>query len=255
MKNKFTILGCGSSLGSPWITNYRGRLKKHPKNQRTRCCAHIQKGNLSVLIDTSPDIKYQFLKNKIRTLDSIIYTHEHADQAAGIFEMRPFFWKNRSKIPIYGNQRTIKALKKSYTFCFAEKHGYRPIMKANIIKKNFLIKKNSSKLFIKPFEVDHGLIKATGYVIEKIAYISDCNKIPSKNLKYLKGLNYLILDCLKIDKHPSHFNLNAALDLINITKPKKAILTNLHTDLDYFKLKKFLPNNIIPAYDGLSFSF
>ena len=93
MKNKFTILGCGSSLGSPWITNYRGNLRKHPKNVRTRCCAHIQKGNLSVLIDTSPDIKYQFLKNKINSLDSIIYTHEHADQAAGIFEMRPFFWK------------------------------------------------------------------------------------------------------------------------------------------------------------------
>ena len=116
MKNKFTILGCGSSLGSPWITSYTGKLKKNSKNQRTRCCAHIQKGNLSVLIDTSPDIKHQFLKNKIKTLDSIIYTHEHADQTAGIFEMRPFYWKNKSKIPIYGSLRTIKALKKSYKF-------------------------------------------------------------------------------------------------------------------------------------------
>ena len=97
MKSKFTILGCGSSLGSPWITNYRGNLKQSPKNLRTRCCAHIQKGNLSVCIDTSPDIKYQFLKNKIKNLDSIIYTHEHADQTAGIFEMRPFYWKNKSK--------------------------------------------------------------------------------------------------------------------------------------------------------------
>ena len=79
-----SILGCGSSLGSPWITNYNGKLKKDPKNQRTRCCAHVQKGNLSVLIDTSPDIKHQILKNKIKNLDSIIYTHEHADQTAGI---------------------------------------------------------------------------------------------------------------------------------------------------------------------------
>ena len=104
-------MGCGSSLGSPWITNYKGDLEMNSKNQRTRCCAHIQKGNLSVLIDTSPDIKYQFLKNKITKLDSIIYTHEHADQTAGIFEMRPFYWKNKSKIPIYGSNRTIKALK------------------------------------------------------------------------------------------------------------------------------------------------
>ena len=97
MSNKFTILGCGSSLGSPWITNYTGRLKKNIKNKRTRCCAYIQFSNLSVLIDTSPDIKEQFLKNKIKSLDAIIYTHEHADQTSGIFEMRPFFGKTKKK--------------------------------------------------------------------------------------------------------------------------------------------------------------
>ena len=255
MKNKFTILGCGSSLGSPWITNYRGKLKNNKKNIRTRCCAHIQYKNLSILIDTSPDIKNQFLNNNIKTLDAIIYTHEHADQTAGIFEMRPFFWRNKSKIPIYGSRRTIEALKKTYRYCFFMEQGYKPIMKANIISKNFSIQKNKTRLAIKSFQVTHGLIKSTGYVIDKIAYISDCNEISLKNLKYLKNLNYLILDCLKIDKHPSHFNLSEALNLINIIKPKKAILTNLHTDLDYFELKKKLPKNIIPAYDGLSFNF
>ncbi len=255
MKSKFTILGCGSSLGSPWITNYNGNLKKSPKNIRTRCCAHIQKGHLSICIDTSPDIKYQFLKNEIKNLDSIIYTHEHADQTAGIFEMRPFFWKNKSKIPVYGNLRTIKALKKSYRFCFIKEQGYKPIMKANVVRKNFSIQKNKTKINIKSFQVTHGLITSTAYVIDKIAYISDCNGISLRNLKYLKKLKYLVIDCLKIDKHPSHFNLDEALNLISITKPKKAILTNLHTDLDYFELKKKLPKNIIPAYDGLSFSF
>jgi len=255
LKSKFTILGCGSSLGSPWITNYNGNLKKSPKNIRTRCCAHIQKGHLSICIDTSPDIKYQFLKNKIKNLDSIIYTHEHADQTAGIFEMRPFFWKNKSKIPVYGNLRTIKALKKSYRFCFIKEQGYKPIMKANVVRKNFSIQKNKTKINIKPFQVTHGLITSTAYVIDTIAYISDCNGISLRNLKYLKKLKYLVIDCLKIDKHPSHYNLDEALNLISITKPKKAILTNLHTDLDYFELKKKLPKNIIPAYDGLSFSF
>ena len=254
MKSKFTILGCGSSLGSPWITNYTGNLKKSSKNVRTRCCAHIQKGNLSVCIDTSPDIKYQFLKNKIKNLDAIIYTHEHADQTAGIFEMRPFYWKNKSRIPVYGSLRTIKALKKSYSFCFTEEQGYKPIMKAKVIKKNFSIQKTNTRINIKPFQVSHGLIQSTGYLLDKIAYISDCNNVSLNNLKNLKNLNYLVLDCLKIDKHPSHFNLDEALNLINITKPKKAILTNLHTDLDYFELKKILPKNIIPAYDGLSFS-
>ena len=128
-------------------------------------------------------------------------------------------------------------------------------MKAKIIKNKFFIKKNRTSLLIKSFDVNHGLINATGYVIEKIAYLSDCNDIPKKNLIYLKGLNYLIVDCLKIEKHPSHFNFDAAMNLINLVKPKKAILTNLHTDLDYFILKKKLPKNIIPAYDGLSFNF
>ena len=255
MKNKFTILGCGSSLGSPWITNYSGKLKKNPKNIRTRCCAHIQKGDLSILIDTSPDIKSQFLKNKIKSLDAVIYTHEHADQAAGIFEMRPFYWKNNKKIPIYGSARTIKNLERTYTFCFSLRHGYKPIMKANIVKNKFKIIKNNSKINILPFEVKHGLIKATGYLFDKIAYISDCNQISKKIAYKLMNLDVLIIDCLRINKHPSHFNYDDSMEFIKLIKPKKTILTNLHIDLDYFKLKKKLPKNIIPAHDGLSFNF
>ena len=255
MKKKFTILGCGSSLGSPWINNHKGNLKNNLKNIRTRCCAHIQYGNLSVSIDTSPDIKIQFLKNKIKSLDAIIYTHEHADQTAGIFEMRPFFWTNKKKIPVYASKRTIKAILSSYTFCFYPRHSYQPIMRANIIKDRFVIKKDNSSLIINSFDVKHGDINATGYLFDKIAYISDCNQIPKKSLKYLFGLNYLIIDCLRRNKHPSHFNYDDAMNLIDKVKPKKTILTNLHTDLDYSYLKKKLPSNIIPAYDGLNFNF
>ena len=255
MKNKFTILGCGSSLGSPWITNYSAKLKKNPKNIRTRCCAHIQKGDLSILIDTSPDIKQQFLTNNIKSLDAIIYTHEHADQTTGIFEMRPFFWMNNKKIPIYGSSRTIKNLKSKYAFCFYPRHGYKPIMRANMIKNRFKIKKKNQEFKIRSFDVTHGMIKATGYLFDKIAYISDCNMISKKATKQLMDLDFLIIDCLRKKKHPSHFNYEDAMNFIKLVKPKKAILTNLHIDIDYFKLKKKLPKNIIPAYDGLSFNF
>ena len=255
MKKKFTILGCGSSVGSPWITNYNGKLKKNSKNIRTRCCAHIQIGSLSVLIDTSPDIKYQCLKNKIRSLDAIIYTHDHSDQTAGIFEMRPFYWKNNKKIPVYASSRTINQLISKYTFCFKSRFGYKPIMKYKKISNKFFIKKRNFKLSFNSFEVSHGMIKSTAFVFSKIAYISDCNGIDTKNYKYLTNLKYLIIDCLKYNKHPSHFNYDDSLRLIEILKPKKAILTNLHTDLDYFKLKKKLPKNIIPAYDGLKIKF
>ena len=159
------------------------------------------------------------------------------------------------KIPIYANKRTIKELKKKYTFCFEEKQGYKPIMKANVFKKKFIIKKKNIYLPIKAINVKHGMITASGFIIDKLAYISDCNKISQRNLAMLKYLNYLIVDCLRIDKHPSHFNFQDSINLISILKPKKAILTNLNIDLDYFKLKKSLPENILPAYDGMNFSF
>jgi phosphoribosyl 1,2-cyclic phosphate phosphodiesterase len=256
LKNKFTILGCGSSLGSPWITNYWGNCnKKNKKNIRTRCCAHFQYKNISVLIDTSPDIKTQFKVNNLNSVDAVIYTHEHADQTSGIFELRPFFWKNKKKIDIYASNKTIKELKDKYYFCFRPKSGYMPIAKEHIIKNNFFIKKNNNKIRIKSFEVQHGLIKATGYLINKVAYLSDCNHIPNKSKKNLLNLDFLIIDCLRYKYHPSHFNLDAALSLARELNPKKTILTNLHVDLDYSKLKKQLPTNIVPAFDGMSFNF
>jgi phosphoribosyl 1,2-cyclic phosphate phosphodiesterase len=128
-------------------------------------------------------------------------------------------------------------------------------MKANIVKKKFKIFNKDSKIDIEPFEVTHGMIKATGYLFDKIAYISDCNKIDKKVSKKLMNLDFLIIDCLRKNKHPSHFNYDDAINFIKLVKPKKTILTNLHVDLDYFDLKKKLPKNIIPAFDGLSFNF
>ena len=143
------ILGCGSSLGSPWINNYWGNCdKKNKFNKRTRCSAFIKKGNLSILIDSSPDIKEQFIKNKINDLDCVLYTHEHSDQTSGIFELRPFFWKNKKKINIYADSRTLKALKKKYDYCFYGGQGYIPIMKPNLIKKKHKIVKGKNMSLI-----------------------------------------------------------------------------------------------------------
>ena len=256
MKNKFTILGCGSSLGSPWITNFWGNCNKlNKKNLRTRCSAHFQYKNISTLIDTSPDIKTQFKKNKIKNVDAVIYTHEHADQTFGIFELRPFFWKNKKKIDIYGSKKTIKELKNKFDFCFKEKQGYVPILKDHTIENNFTIKKGNNKLKIKSFETQHGLTKSTAYIVNKVAYLSDCSFVPNKSKKLLYDLDFLIIDCLRIKYHPGHFNLDAALLLASECKPKKTILTNLHVEFDYKKLKKILPSNIVPAFDGMSFNF
>jgi phosphoribosyl 1,2-cyclic phosphate phosphodiesterase len=256
LKNKFTILGCGSSLGSPWITNYWGNCDKtNKKNLRTRCCAHFQYKDISILIDTSPDLKAQFKHCKIKDVDAVIYSHEHADQTFGIFELRPFFWKNKKKIDVYGSRKTIFDLKNKFDFCFKKKQGYTPILKDHIIKNYFTIKKGDNIITINSFETQHGLTQSTAYIIDKIAYLSDSSFIPNKSRKFLYNLDYLIIDCLREKFHPGHFNLDAALDLAKKFKAKKTILTNLHVDLDYNKLKNKLPSNILPAYDGMSFNF
>ena len=128
-------------------------------------------------------------------------------------------------------------------------------MSANTFKNQFIIKKKDKLLKIQAIELQHGMIKANGFIFNKIAYLSDCNKIPNKSFNHLKNLNYLIIDCLRRDPHPSHFHLDETIKIARILKAKKTILTNLHVDLDYAILKKELPNNIIPAYDGLNFSF
>ena len=246
------ILGCGSSLGSPWINNNWGNCdKKNKFNKRTRCSAFIRKGNLSILIDSSPDIKEQFLKNKINNLDCVLYTHEHSDQTSGIFELRPFFWKYKKRIDIYADARTLKILKKKYDFCFYGGQGYIPIMKPNLIKKRQNIKKGNNLITFDTFKVEHGQITSTAYIFNKTAYLSDCSNIKTSDFNKLKNLNYLIIDCLKFKRHPGHFNLETSLKISYYLKPKKTILTNLHTELDYNFLKKNLPKNILPAYDGM----
>ena len=249
---KFIILGSGSSVGVPWITGNWGKCNKKNKfNQRSRCSAFLQKGKISVLIDTSPDIKKQILDNKINNIDYVLFTHEHADQTSGIFELRPFFWKNKKQISIYANKETLVNLKNRYDYCFYGGKGYLPILKGNLVKKKFSLVKKKEKIIIKSFYVNHGEIKSTAYIIGKLAYISDTNGIFEKDFFKLKNLKYLIIDCLKFNSHQSHFNLEQAINISRRVKAKKTIFTNLHSDLDYNFLKKSLPRNMVPAYDGM----
>ncbi|MBO6486161.1 MAG: MBL fold metallo-hydrolase [Pelagibacteraceae bacterium] len=249
---KLIILGCGSSVGSPWITNNWGKCdRKNKFNIRTRCSAFIQKGDLSILIDSSPDIKKQILDNKIKNIDYVLYTHEHSDQTSGIFELRPFFWKNKKKVDIYASSKTLRVLKKKYDYCFFGGQGYAPIIKGNLISKKFTLSKKKNKILFTSFEVEHGKTTSTVYLFDRTAYISDCSQISGESFKKLRGLKLLILDCLKISPHPTHFNLEQAILTSELIGAKRTILTNLHTDLDYNFLKKNLPKNIIPAHDQM----
>tara|TARA_Y100000590_G_scaffold452345_1_gene595351 strand:- start:149 stop:919 length:771 start_codon:yes stop_codon:yes gene_type:complete len=252
MKSKLIILGCGSSVGVPRIDGFWGNCKKkNKKNYRTRCSAIIIKGSNSILIDTSPDIRTQLIKNNIKDISSVIYTHEHADQTNGLFELRPFLWKYKRKINIYGNSKTMSHLKKRHDYLFKQISVYPPIVKANIIKNKFSLGKFNEKIYFKAFNLKHGETKSVSYVFEKVAYISDAKDFSILKNKAFRNLEYLILDCLKYKKHFGHFNLDEALYINKELKPNKTILTNLHNDIDYDFLLRKLPKNVLPAYDGL----
>jgi len=254
MTIKFTILGCGSSMGVPRADGYWGKCNPmQKKNNRTRCSALISFANRNILIDTSPDLRIQLIKQRIKSIDTVLYSHVHADQTHGINELRVFYINKKKKIDVYTDKLTKKYLQSSFGYCFKKSHGYPPILNLKLIKKEINFSKNDKKINIKCIPVKHGPIESLSFIINnKCAYISDVNEIYQKDFSYFKNLKYFVIDCLRFRSHPSHYNLNQVLDLIKILKPKKTILTNLHTDLDYNYLLKILPKNVIPAFDGLS---
>ena len=252
---KFIILGCGSSMGVPRTDGFFGKCNpKNPKNYRTRCSALIKTKTETVLIDTSPDLRHQLINNKIKNIDKVFYSHMHADQTHGINDLRVFYIKNKRTIPVFADNETKKYLLNSFRYCFvANNSEYPAILKLNNINKKLFIKDGIKKKSIIPIKVKHGSVNSICYIIDsKLAYISDVSSIKTRDYKYFKNLKYLILDCLWLRYHPSHLNLENSLKLIKIFKPKKAILTNLHSDLDYSYLYKILPKKVIPAYDGLT---
>ena len=252
---KFIILGCGSSMGVPRSDGNFGNCDpKNKKNYRSRCSALIKTKNETVLIDTSPDLRQQLINNNVKNVDKVFYSHMHADQTHGINDLRVFYMKKKTPIPVYADKATQGYLMKTFKYCFTNNNKeYPATLKINSVDKDLFIMDGSKKVKIKPIKVQHGNVDSICYIIDKkLAYISDVSDIKKKDYKFFNNLKYLIIDCLWLRDHPSHLNLEKSLKLIKKFKPKKAILTNLHSDLDYLYLKKILPKKIIPAYDGLS---
>jgi len=252
---KFIILGCGSSMGVPRPDGFFGNCNpKNKKNYRTRCSALIKSKAENILIDTSPDLRQQLLRHNIKKIDKVFYSHMHADQTHGINDLRSFFINSRKQINVFADYATSKYLKYSFSYCFKSySKEYPATLKLNKINNKMYIDDKNKKISIKPISVDHGKVTSNCFIIDKkLAYISDISDISNKDFKYFKNLKYLIIDCLWYNFHPSHFNLEKSLFFIKKFNPSKAILTNLSPVLDYNELKKLLPKNVVPAYDGFT---
>ena len=255
MTVRFTILGCGSSLGIPRVDGYFGKCNPRLKeNYRSRCSALITFDKINILIDTSPDLKSQLLNNSVKNIDKVFYTHMHGDQTHGINDLRVFYLKKKKKIEVFADNTTSKYLVKSFNYCFNNNYGYPAIFNLKKLKQKHIINNYGKKLILESLKVKHGKINSIMFKINNTcAYVSDVSKIYKKDLNKIKGLKYLIIDCLRYDYHPSHFCLKNVFDLVKIIKPKKTVLTNMNNQIDYREVKKLLPKNIIPAYDGISF--
>ncbi len=261
MKRRFTILGCGSSPGVPRIGPDWGNCDpENPKNRRTRASLLIEQfgpdGKTVVVVDTGPDFRQQMILANIGQADGVIYTHSHADHIHGIDDLRSFFINTRELVPVWMDEATSLRVHEAFGYCFKtpENSGYPPILKEHRITagETITIDGQGGTITITPFAQMHGSIDSLGFRIGRLAYSSDVSGLDARALPYLDDLEVWIVDALQYREHPSHFSLAQALSWIEKQKPKRAILTHMHTPLDYETVLNETPENVEPAYDGLT---
>ena len=262
---EYVILGCGSSGGVPRADGDWGACDpSNEKNARSRCSLMVRRrsdegpgAETTVLIDTSPDLRLQTAAAGVKRVDAVLFTHDHADQAAGIDDLRVFFLRHRRRTPCYMDAHTRGTLMRRFAYVFEGDGGYPAICDPAELPAHgvaWAVEGPSGAIPLTTFDQDHGDIRSVGYRIGDVAYSSDVVGMPEASFEALKGVRVWIVDALRYRPHPTHATVEQALAWIARVRPERAILTNLHVDLDYETLKRELPDGVEPAYDGLSFT-
>lgn len=255
-----TVLGCGSSGGVPRIGNHWGQCDpSNPRNRRRRCSVLIEKlggpGTTRLLVDTSPDLRDQLLGAGVGQLDGVAFSHAHADHTHGIDELRVVAINTKRRVPVWADKETGEMLKQRFSYAFATPVGssYPPILDLMNLEagREFQVEGKGGTIRAYTFEVEHGSEVALGFRIGTLAYTPDLNGVPQHSRKSLDGLSCWIVDALRRTPHPSHWSLPETLDWITHFKPDRAIITNMHIDMDYETLRRELPKGVEPAYDGM----
>lgn len=257
MTQRFTILGCGSSGGVPRLGGHWGACdRSEPKNRRQRCSLLVEQdgpeGTTQVLIDTTPDMRNQLLDANVGRLDGVVFTHAHADHCHGIDDLRMIVINMRERLQIWADGGTRKNLEHRFDYVFVQPEwsSYPPILQMNEIDGPFKVDGPGGPIEFTPLRVDHGDIEALGFRVGNVAYLPDVSHIPDATWDLLEGLDIWILDSLRYAPHPSHANVETALAWIEKAKPARAVLTNMHNDLDYATLSAEVPETVTLAFDG-----
>ncbi|GJD63296.1 MBL fold metallo-hydrolase [Methylobacterium frigidaeris] len=257
------ILGCGSSGGVPRVGYGWGACDPaDSRNRRRRCSLLVQRRDAeseatTLLVDTSPDLREQLLDASVTRLDGILFTHSHADHTHGIDDVRPLVIHMRRRIPVHADEDTSALLRARFAYCFTSRPGslYPPILDLHALETGapVTVEGPGGPVTATAFAMEHGPEeKALGFRFADAAYAPDVSTMPEAAKARLRNLDLLIIDALRDTPHPTHFSVPDALALIEEVAPRRAILTNLHTDLDYEALSRRLPPGVVPAYDGLT---
>lgn len=270
-----TILGCGSSGGVPRPGGVDGHGDwgkcdpKNPHNRRTRCSLLIELKHpdhgfdplhvTTGIVDTSPDMREQLLRVGCAHLDGVLFSHAHADQSHGIDDLRIFAIANRARVQVWLDDDTSGELLERFQYCFEQQSGspYPAILERHVLPVNgetIFINGPAGDIPVETFLQYHGSVNSLGFRFGNIAYSSDVVGFPEESYEKLQDLDVWIVDALQEKPHSTHAHLDMALEWIDRVKPKRAILTNLHVSMDYETLRKKLPPNVEPAYDGMRVS-
>ena len=259
---KVTILGSGSSGGVPRLGGSDGAGEwgacdpREPKNRRRRCSILVERGNTRVLVDTSPDMREQLLDARVSKLDAVLITHDHADQSHGFDDLRMVAQNMLKRVAVYAATETMSVLKERFGYCFrdGEAGGYPAIVDDHVIARpfrEFSIVGEGGAIPVRTFDQDHGTMISQGFRFGPLAYSSDVVALDDAAFDALAGVECWIVDALRYRVHPTHAHVEKTLTWIDRVKPRRAILTNLHIDLDYETLRRALPPGVEPAYDGM----
>lgn len=246
-----TFLGTGTSQGIPMIaSNDPVCLSKDFKDKRLRSSVLISSDDASYVIDCGPDFRQQMLRENVQLVEGVLFTHEHADHTAGLDDLRPYCYKI-GEMPIYLNERTLESLEQRFQYIFSKENRYpgAPSVQPTIVdNQSFKL----GNLNVTPIQVLHGNLPILGYKIQNIAYLTDVKTIETSEIDKLKNLDVLIVNALRLEAHPTHFNLEEALDFVAKIKPKKTYFTHISHKLGFHEeVSKNLPPNVYLAYDGL----
>jgi phosphoribosyl 1,2-cyclic phosphate phosphodiesterase len=250
------FLGTGTSQGIPVIgSNHSVCRSNDSKDKRLRVSVWITWKDYSIVIDCGPDFRQQMLTSGCEKLDALLFTHEHADHTAGLDDIRPFFFKQRNDIPIYGHIRVLENLKKRFDYIFETENRYPGAPSVQTFEVVNNVDFNIGELKIIPINVNHGNLQVFGYRIDDFVYLTDMKSIDNVEMDKLKGVKVLVVNALREELHHSHFSLQEALDFINLVKPEKAYLTHISHLLGFHEdVQKRLPPNVFLAYDNLKIS-